>query len=335
MRRSLLLIALVVASCSNGAPAGTSSSTQSPSTAKTATASPAPTGCRLPLWLYDRSTNIGTANFLQVPGAVLVAAQPAVTSPNVLAAYVPVAKRWVPVARSLVSPNGSYYAYNETSGNPEVDRLHVVDLATSADHVIAQGGVDGGYEAFDVEADGIYAGRAPNGPATLPGLWRLDPKTGAATRLDATQRWQWISGGYAFATVPNSTDPVVVQGGPLPDTLLRLDLRTGAVQEWFRKRGVFPNVIGFDWNGRPLVILGQTLGDLVVVTGASSVQPIAGGTPDVTFSQVIPSLVAFSDGFWFTADQGLFSYSGNVGFQKMWSNGSSSGLYVEVAGPCG
>jgi hypothetical protein len=300
----------------------------------TTTALPTAAGCRLPLWFYDRSTNSGTGYFLQVPGSVLTAAQPSVTSSNVLAAYVPLAHRWVQVARSLVAPDGSYYVYTETSGNPEVDRLHVVDLATSADHVIAQGGIDTGYNPFDIEADGIYAGRAPNGPATLPGVWRLDPRTGAATQLDATQRWQWISGGYAFATVPNSTDPFVVQGGPLPDTLLRLDLRTGAVQEWFRKRGVFPNVIGFDWNGRPLVVVGQTLGDLVVVTGASSVQPIPGGTPDITFSQVTSSVVAFSDGFWFTADQGLFSYSGKVGFEKLWSNPSSSGLYVAIAGPC-
>ncbi len=331
MRRSLLFIALVVASCSNGAP---SSSTHS-SSAMTTTVAPTATGCRLPLWLYDRTTNIGTGNFLQVPGSVLVPAQPSVSSSNVVAAYVASARRWIQAARSLVAPDGSYYVRNETSGNPEVDRVHVVDLATGADQVIAQGGIDTGYNPFDVEADGIYAGRAPNGPATLPGLWRLDPKTGAETQLDSTQRWQWISGGYAFATVPNPTDPVTTQGGPVPDTLLRLDLRTGVVQEWFRKRGVFPNVIGFDWNGRPLVILGQTLGDLVVVTGAGSVQPIAGGTRDVTFSQVSSSMVAFSDGFWFTADQGLFSYSGKVGFQKLWSNPSSSGLYVAIAGPCG
>jgi hypothetical protein len=234
-----------------------------------------------------------------------------------------------------VAPDGSYYVYDESSGNPEVDRVHVVDLATSADRVIAQGGVDTGYGAFDVEADGIYAGRFSNGPGTPPGLWRLNPKTGAATRLDATQRWQWISGGYAFATVPNSTDPVTTQGGPVPDTLLRLDLRTGVVQEWLRKRGVFPNVIGFDWNGRPLVVLGQTLRDLFVVTGASTVQPFPHATPDVTFSQVTPSVLASPAGFWFTADQGLFSYSGPTGFQKLWSNPSSGGLYVVVAGPCG
>jgi hypothetical protein len=77
------------------------------------------------------------------------------------------------------------------------------------------------------------------------------------------------------------------------------------------------------------------VGDLVVVTDASSVQPIAGGTPDITFSHVISSLVAFSDGFWFTADQGLFSYSDSVGFEKLWSNPWTSGLYVVVAGPCG
>jgi hypothetical protein len=322
MRRGLLILALLVASCSSGQATATPSAT------------PPSAGCRLPLWLYDRATNIGTARFLQLPGSVLVLAQPPVASNHVVATYLPRAKRWLQVARSLIAPDGSYYAYSETSGNPAVDRVHVVDVATGADRVIAQGNGSTGYNVFDVEADGIYAGSAANGPATLPGLWRIDARTGAATKIDATQRWQWISGGYAFAAVPNSADPVVVQGGTVPDTLMRLDLRTGAVQELLRKRGVFPRVIGFDGQGRPLVVLGETLNLLVVVIGLGTVQTVPGGTPDVSFAQATSTLVASSDRFWFTADQGVFSYSPKAGFQKLWSNPSSNGIFVEVAGPC-
>jgi hypothetical protein len=175
--------------------------------------------------------------------------------------------------------------YNESSRQPEGDRVHVVDLATGAHRVIAQGDSDTGYEAFDVEADGIYASRPNNGPATPPGLWRLDPRTGTATRLDANQVWRFISGGNAYTCVPNPTDPVLEQGGAVPDTLLRLDLRTGKIAQVYRKRGTFPDVLGFDWTHRP-VIFGGTSGGLLIVTGPGTVEPIPAAGPALTFTYV-------------------------------------------------
>ena len=328
------LLALVVAACGTGTPATppVTRTTQTPASTRFST--PTATGCRLPLWLYNTSTNIGTGYFLQVPGSGLAPAKPSVTSQNSYGAYVPSADRWVPVVRSLVAPDGKHYTYNDASGNPEVDRVHVVDVESGADHVIAQGGSDTGFLAFDFENDGVYAGRPSNGPGTAPGLWRLDPQTGAATLIEATRSWHWISGGYAYAVLPNPTDPVVVQGGPVADTLLRLDLQTRTVEQWFRKRGVFVNVLGFDWSGRPLPTLGGTLADLVVVTGQNNAAAIPDGSPDITFSYIQTSLVANPDGFWLGSDQGVYRYTAQGGFQQLWNNPTVKTVLPMVVGPC-
>lgn len=337
MRWPVVAAILLLAACGNPQPplAGSSPSESANSASATASAAPTATatGCRLPIWLYDRSTNTGSGYYLPVPGSELVPAKPPVTSPNTYASYVSAADRWFPVPRSLVAPDGKHYAYNEASGNPEVDRVHVVDVATGEDHVIAQGSVDTGYLAFDFEADGLYVGRPNNGPGTAPGLWRLDPVSGAATAIDA-HSWGWISVGYAYAVVANPTDPVVVQGGQQADTLLRLDIRTHTVQQWFRKRGVFLNVRGFDWSGRPLVVVGDTLADLFVISGQDTAEPLPGGSRDVTFSYVYPSLVASPDGFWFAADQGVYGFSAKTGFQQLWNDPAVKTVLPMVAGPC-
>jgi hypothetical protein len=240
----------------------------------------------------------------------------------------------VHVNRPFVAPEGQHYVYNEASGNPEVDRIHVVSLATGADRVIAQGDSKTGFEAFDYEVDGIYAGRPAQGPGTIAGLWRLDPQAGTPTGVDATHHWTWISHGYAYTVIPNPTDPVIVQGGPQADTLLRLDLRSHKVESWLHQRGVFLNVRGFDWAGRPLVLLGDTLADLAVVTGQNEIQPVAGGSHAVTFSYIYSSLVADPKGFWLGADQGVVRYSEAAGFQLVWQNPTVKSVLPLVAGDC-
>jgi hypothetical protein len=236
-----------------------------------------------------------------------------------LGAYVSSARRWVPVFPNMIAPGGAYYVYNESAGQPEVDRVHVVDPATGADRVIAEGGSDTGYSAFQVEADGIYVSRPNNGPATPPGLWRMDPRTGAVTRLDATRFWRFVSGGYAYTTVPNAADPVTVQGGPVADTLLRLDLRTGTLVQLYRERGVFANVLGFDWTHRPIVVVGGAQVGLAVITGPGTVEPIPSGEQKLSFSHSDGSLLPDADGFWLTADQGVLHYTSGGGFQQAWS----------------
>ena len=324
MKRTFLVIAMAVGACSCTAPV-------SPAAGQ-ATATPASVqslaSCRLPLWLYDKSTNVGTGYFLQVPGFGVTAAKPPATSRYAFAAYASSARRWLPVFPSQIAPGGAYYTYNEVSGQPEVERVHVVDLATGADRVVAQGGDDTGYEAFDVEADGIYVSRPNNGPTTLPGLWRMDPRTGAVTRLDATHVWRFVNGDYAYTSVPNPADPVVEQGGEAPDTLLRLDLRSGTLVQLYRVRGAFADVLGFDWTHRPIVIVGGTQVGLAILTGPSTAQPIPVGEAKLTFDHVDRSLVADSDGFWFTADQGVFRYTSGGGIRQVW------GRPARIAGAC-
>lgn len=319
MRWVFLLIAVMVAAC------GTGASTSTP------TASATPT-CRLPVWLYDWSAtgNRGTGYFLQGPS--LTPAQPPATSAEIFTTYVASAHRWLPVPASLVAPDRQHYAYNDASGNPEV--VHVVDLATRADRALAQGGTAAGYEGFDFEADGVYAGRPSQGPGTPAGLWRLDPQVGTPTLIDGTHRWYWISRGHAYTVTQNPTDPVGVQGGPVADTMLRLDLGTHKVEQWLHRRGEGLVVRGFDWAGRPLLSLGSTLADLAVVTGQNEVQPLTGGSREVTFSYVYPSLVADPEGLWLGADQGVVRYTAKGGFQLVWKNPTIKTVLPLVVGAC-
>src|SRR5215831_9332222 len=236
-----------------------------------------PASCRVPLWLYDRQTNVGTGYFLQVPGFDVTAVSPPATSHYSFGAYASSAHRWISVPPRQVAPDGAYYAYNEGTGPPEVDRVHVVDLATGVDRVIAEGDPSTGYEAFEVGADGIYASRPLNGPTTPPGLWRLDPRTGAATRLDAIRIWQFVDGGYAYTSVPNQADPVAEQGGTVADTLLRLDLRTGTIAQLYRDRGMFVEVLGFDSAHHPILVVGEARAGLSLLTGPGTVEPIVAG----------------------------------------------------------
>jgi hypothetical protein len=289
--------------------------------------------CRLPVWLFDWSAtgNRGTGHFLQ-DGNLLPATPPA-TSPDGIETYLAAAAKWLPVPAPLVAPDGQHYAYNESLGNPEIDRVHVVEVASGADRVVAQGTSDTGFEAIAFETDGIYAGRPTQGPATNPGLWRLDPQTGKAGLIEASHRWSWISHGFAYTVIPNPSDPVVVQGGPQADTLLRLDLGSHAVSQVLRKRGVPVRVRGFDSSGHPIVLLGSTAADLYVLTDTNAAQPL-GGSREHTFAFVQPSLVAAPDGFWMGADQGILRYSTGSGFQLAWTNPKVKTVLPLVAGAC-
>jgi hypothetical protein len=313
------------------APTPTPRSNQTTSTTPTIAVTPT---CSLPIWLYDWSAsgNRGSGHFLR--GSSLTQAQPSDTSGDAVAAYVASVQRWLPVPATLLAPDGRRYAYNDASGNPEVDRVHVVDLASGADRVIAQGDAKTGYEALDFEGDGLYAGRPAQGPGTPAGLWRLDPQAGTVTLVDGTRRWQWISRGYAYAIIPNPTDPVAVQGGPVADTMLRLDLGTRQIEQWLHHRGEGLVVRGFDWEGHPVLSLGSTLADLAVVTGKDAVQPLAGGSREVTFSYVYRSLVADPAGFWLGADQGVVRYTAKGSFQLVWMNPTVKTVLPLVAGPC-
>lgn len=78
--------------------------------------------------------------------------------------------------RDWISPDGQHYAYADEPAAPgqvKLGGVHVVDLATGADHLFRPGAAD--WFVLDYEAEGVYLAEQPGGPASPLGLWLLDP----------------------------------------------------------------------------------------------------------------------------------------------------------------
>ena len=285
---------------------------------------PTATSCQLPLFIYDQATRTSEGLFVDVPSGATHQSPIGLGQYTGLPAYDYAVHRWVPTLPPLVAPDGSRYAYNDRSG------LHVVDIRSGTDRVIADSDPASGFEALDFDSAGIYADRPFEGPGSPGGLWRLDPATGSATEIESSKRWRWIGHRYAFETQPNPTDPVAEQGGQVADTLYRLDLSTGNVEEWLHRRGVQLFGLGLDTRDRPLVAVSIEPAQIVTVTGRDTTQPMELGTT-ISF-RFNSSFLADETGVWIAADQGVFRYTASEGARLLWSRPSNSVIATIVGG---
>jgi hypothetical protein len=111
------------------------------------------------------------------------------------------------------------------------------------------------------------------------------------------------------------------------DTLARLDLKSGAVQEWFHRDNVVIRNLGFDLDGNPWV---QVL--TYEPPSASSVLEIwrvrGPGQADLMLSgQRFFRVITDKVGTWFANGSGVYLFSGGR-VQRV------SSASVEVVGPC-
>lgn len=229
-RIAALASTLLVSACALGTPSG-SGPTAPPSSAPPATSSPTATACRLPVASGDAPTD-GSANhgarghggFLQFPGGTFS------PDPASLGSYAQAARTWVPVPRAWVAPDGRSYAYPEyrAGGGPVGGIIHVVDIASGADHPL---GVPAPSMPIGWEAAGIYIARVvPNSGAPPNGLSLLDPRTGGLRQIAAGGSWTLIAGGLAVGA---DIDPTIARppgpGGPgSANRVNGLNLDTGA-----------------------------------------------------------------------------------------------------------
>src|SRR5579864_7921548 len=181
--------------------------TASSTTGQEAAASAAPVQCALPF------TNFASTGFIHIPGGAFAAdpaaqlepdpARPAEFSRTVVKPelYAPAGNasesydwprsRWVPVARTLVSPDGAAYFYTELIPNPASQglggppplgtRVHLVDVATGADSVIYQTSAVLAAAWFGPAAVYLTEKVDSADTATAFRLWQLDPSTRAAS----------------------------------------------------------------------------------------------------------------------------------------------------------
>ncbi len=347
----LSAVVLLLTACATSGPAAQVTPSTSIGSKTTASASPtAPTGqCSLPVFSQDPTTNTGSGFFVSIPSGSVrqdasgqisydqggqrsrTASDPVLYGGGLVGSYDGLAGRWVPVDLSAISPDGLSYAYGyQPPGPSNAWQIRFVDVRSGKEHVAFTGPSPNGYDVVGFTNDGIYFTRGAPGSN---GLWRLDPSSGDATPITSTPiRWRDASHGAAWATQPNPQHPVLEQGGPLFDQLLRVDLTSRATSQWLTLTGQFLVVIGVDADGHALVqSVSTTANRIIVVTTQGTGTTIYSGPGNGAsgFLQLSGFNTAVPDGkrIWFGTQAGVFAYDDGT-FAKV---ADSDGF---VAGTC-
>ena len=169
------------------------------------------------------------------------AAEPALRGTGPVGYYDAALKRFLPVPRAQVSPDGRRYAYMDYTqgGLFAFGQLHVVDVASGRDRTLNMPAAE--YQIYDFSADGIYFSYGPY--ALSAGLWLLDPDTGVAHQVFKDGYVLAVDNGVAWFAVnqndPHATSPLPGgEGGaigPILNVLLRRDLKSGQDTEMLRR----------------------------------------------------------------------------------------------------
>jgi hypothetical protein len=172
--------------------------------------------------------------------------------------------RWLPVSLSSVTPDGSRFVY----GSPHF-AIYVVDVASGD---ASEVGAGRNWNIVGVQNEGIYATILSNslGVHDPPGLW-LIPYSGEVTQITKTGYWQAAASGAAYGQANLSG----VAGDP-NNTIIRLDLRSGAVTDWFIRLDGWSNVFAIDGAGNALITVGYSNGEgeLWITTAPKIAVPI-------------------------------------------------------------
>ena len=224
--------------------------------------------------------------------------------------------RWLPVPYTWVSPDGSRYAH------PSADSIYVENVATGATIELGQGHA---WSVTGVSDQAVYASIV-----NQAGLWQLS-FSGPAKEISTTGFWAQASPTAAFG----GTTSAVPQG--VANTIVRLDLKTGAITDWFTKQGAQSFVSGLDSHGNPLIAVSYfnvNYSETWSTTGPGTASPIFNSGENL-FSSGAP--IADSHGVWipvnysvpyYQSTQGIVLYVAGSGLYWMTSLGT------QIAGGC-
>ena len=225
--------------------------------------------CRLPVYAGPP----GSGGFIVYPGGTFIAdpsssvsLPPGAPSPapgygygSTGLTYDRAYSKWLPVPRAWVSPDGSRYAY------PSANSLYVQDVNGSGNTALGGGRA---WTIVAVLAEGVYASTT-----NAPGLWLL-PYSGSPRQIATTGFWQAADHGAAYGTATSA----VPQGAS--SSIIKLDLTTGAITDWFGRSNSQAAVVGFDSQGNPIVQVSYTNAgqEWWLTTAPSTGVPLGGST---------------------------------------------------------
>jgi hypothetical protein len=218
--------------------------------------------------------------------------------------------KWLPVPWLWVTPDGSRYAY--TSANS----IYVHNVADNTQVELGDGKV---WSIVSAQPEGVYADN-PN----VAGLWLL-PYSGAARQITTSGYWQVEAAGAAYGTETSA----VPQG--VSNTIIRLDVKTGASAAWFTRDGESSSVVGVDGHGNAIIYAYpfNSAGPVVwIANSATDDVPITGPTVGI-FANGTP--IADSHGIWLSASIQDFS-NGSGNGQVLYVPGSGVYLMAKIGG---
>jgi hypothetical protein len=245
--------------------------------------------------------------------------------------------RWVPVSLQQLTPDGKQYAYAEwvmpagpVQGPtpPSEIRIHVVDVASAIDHsVYTTNKLLLSVVAYELE--GIFVtNQCWEGCGNVGGLWLLDPSTGQLKTMLAGSAdhtlWRWMADGFVWGVGPEGPDTIAT-------TVLRLDLSTGAVTQWFTP-SKYVDVVAVDAHGFPLVETQDPYSGAVELWDATS---SSAGTRIFASSTAVHFGAAISGrcGTWIGSTNGLYELA-SAGSLEMVPTVMLPPDGLEVTGTC-
>jgi hypothetical protein len=232
------------------------------------------------------------------------------------------------------------YAYGTKTGT-----IHVVSVADGTNRSIAvttpkdtSPGIV--VEEFDGRNAYFSLGSITGRPA---GMWRIDVTSGSITPLAQVTDVFAVRDGSAWIGYldPHDTNPprLPPQGeGALYDTIVRVNLTTGARTTWFYRPGQSVVLRDVDSSGRPIVLVNP--GPDYLAAGGELRrlgEPLSGGEDNgelvysgpIGFEQPQPD----GDRIWLGNDRGVYLYTPAAGLQKVYGF-SGSGQTMFPAGLC-
>ncbi|TMD91994.1 MAG: hypothetical protein E6I73_02800 [Chloroflexi bacterium] len=333
MKKPAALLAVLAVACSQPAPNAQKpavSPTPAVSPIQAASPSPVPSptdfdlplsavgfSCRLPI-----STPDGHGGFISFPANTVsfdLRAKGLLTRGG--AYYDRAFSRWLPVARQAVSPDGKHFAYGEEgSDQSHSARMHVVDVATGADHVFdaSTGAWYVRYQVLDYAAEGIYLYTYYE---VSYGVALMNPTTGAIHAVASLPDIQASAGNRAFwvGTV-NPADPNPLGGIAIqPNQIDRYSALDGSRVAWFYRPSTAPRVVGSDLQGHPIVLVvngrngvndGAYGEEFVLLLNPQSQRSMFSGSAKTVSSSSLS--ISDSHGTWFGTDHGVYLYTGTA-----------------------
>lgn len=370
MRRLVIGLVFLMVACSQSPAQPVAQTTASPSPSAVPVATPSATTSDLPLTQVDfscrlpvvRSSYLGSSpftsgGFITFPagtfavdptGGISISPQGGMVvtdaSPKLYNGplqfggpfYDRAEKRWLPAAASQLSPDGAFYAYGSFDpqhGDP--GRIHVVNVAAATEKVFAASAptVDQGFTVAEFSSVGIYlvATQIQRAPA---GAWLMNPLTGEIRALAQVAGVLAIRDGYAWIrrVDPRDPSPPTTGKGTPSDSVVRVDLATGAQMVWFYRPGEQVELQGFDSGGRPVVDVFDPSAStirpeirLIADAGSAGVLVYAG--------QFINGALGDGDRLWLSGSTGVYLYTADRGLRKVFEF-TSPNVAITPVGTC-